>query len=803
MRAFRFSFWIAGCFVLLFGLSFAEAAEDDERILRDAGLPNECPALLTFFHSRARMELDSEQLRRLLVQLAADSEAQQTAAKSQLLGLGPLALPALRQAANDPDHPQAAARAAKCLPWLEGPSSHKLLTAAAHLLARRKPEGAAAALLAYLPYADNPEVIAAVNTALAAVAAPAGKADPALLRGLSDRQGVRRAAAGVALCRAAPPEQVPDVRKLLKDPAPTVRLRAAKALAEAKDAESIPVLIDLLAELSTGEREAVEDMLKELAGEWAPILQFARDDELSRGVRRDAWASWWRRCDGSMLLAVLRKHTLTPDHQHQLRELLRQLGSDDFKTREDASEQVLAFGRLALPLLNEATKDRDPEIARRAKMLAERIETGPDARLPIAALRLLAVRKPAGAVEALLAYLPYAEDEIREDEVRQSLIVLARRDGQLDPALRRSLADTRAKVRALAAEALIEGGGIEGRTAVRKLFREDVPSVRLRLALALARSGEREGVSVLIALLPLLSAEEHGQAEGALHQLAGDSAPEMPQGEESGDKRKCRDAWAAWWKLNAGRVDLMRLTVRHLLGYTIVCDTGKNRVCEIDLNGKERWAIDNLGTPADAVVLPGNHVLIAEIQGNRVTERDFKGNILWQKQVNQPISVQRLANGHTFIASDQGGFREVDRVGKDIYIIQNVAKGVRAAYRSLTGPIVCLTGTGECVLVDTTGKRLKSFNTNHVPTDIGTIDLSPSGRILVTQQQGNKVVEYDFEGKKILEVCAPQAATATALPNGHFLVSSYQGQRIYELDRSGKIVWEYKGAGHVYRARRR
>ena len=57
---------------------------------------------------------------------------------------------------------------------------------------------------------------------------------------------------------------------------------------------------------------------------------------------------------------------------------------------------------------------------------------------------------------------------------------------------RRSLADSQATVRALAAEALIRGGGVEGRAAVRKLLTEDVTSVRLRVALAMARAGERE-----------------------------------------------------------------------------------------------------------------------------------------------------------------------------------------------------------------------------------------------------------------------------------------------------------------------
>ena len=200
------------------------------------------------------------------------------------------------------------------------------------------------------------------------------------------------------------------------------------------------------------------------------------------------------------------------------------------------------------------------------------------------------------------------------------------------------------------------------------------------------------------------------------------------------------------------------------------------------------------------MVVPGNHVLIAEYSNSRVTERDFKGNILWQKPIAEPVSVQRLANGNTFFATRTGSVGEVDRKGKEIYTIQNVGERLTAAYRLRQGTIVCHTPKGECVLINKSGKQLKRFDTHHVFGDVAGIDLTSRGRILVTSQTGGKVMEYDSGGKKFLEVNAPQAATATSLPNGHFVVASYQAQRVYQLDRAGKVVWEQKGVGHIYRA---
>src|SRR6516165_1094578 len=88
----------------------------------------------------------------------------------------------------------------------------------------------------------------------------------------------------VRLCRAAP-QPVAAGRDLLKDPSAAVRLRAALALAEADDAEAVPVLIDLLAELPAEQRRPVEAVLTRLAGEWAPVLEFTKDDEVTRGIR--------------------------------------------------------------------------------------------------------------------------------------------------------------------------------------------------------------------------------------------------------------------------------------------------------------------------------------------------------------------------------------------------------------------------------------------------------------------------------------------------------------------------------------
>ena len=57
--------------------------------------------------------------------------------------------------------------------------------------------------------------------------------------------------------------------------------------------------------------------------------------------------------------------------------------------------------------------------------------------------------------------------------------------------------------------------------------------------------------------------------------------------------------------------------------------------------------------------------MVAEHNGNRVTERNRNGEIVWEQRVPQPLAAQRLPNGNTFIAT-QTQFVEVDPSGKPV-----------------------------------------------------------------------------------------------------------------------------------------
>jgi hypothetical protein len=784
----------------------------DEQILKNANLGTDASALLDFFRRRTAPETDPSKLAELIHQLndpAGDVRERPAAA---LVSYGPGVLPLLRQAANDLDDLELAARARQCLQALEGSSS--LALSAARLIAQAKPAGAAEVLLAYLPVAEDDQVADEVTRALGAVAVRDGKPDPALMQALQDKVPLRRAVAAEVLCRAGGPAERAAVRHLLQDPRPNVRLRAALALGEARDAEAVGVLIALLGDLSPDQSRQVEDFLRELGGEWS-VSTPQGGDEVARRMRCEVWASWWRATDGPALLEELRKRTLDEAGREKALDLIRSLNDPAPEARDRAQAALLAMGGAVVPLVRQAavgTDGKGNEAAQKClQLLLDKRNSTP---LPAAAPRLLALRKPAGAVEALLAYLPYAEDEAAL-EVQAALASLAVRDGKLDPALALALSDKLPQRRAAVAEILCQTALAEHRSGLFALLNDPDLTVRCRTALALAGAREKEAMPVLIALLAELPTPQATQVEDYLRLVAGDNAPEVPLDGDKATRQKCREAWAAWWREHGPGIELARLDIgQRQLGFTLILNQFDptrpgGRVFEVDAAGKTRWSIEGLQTPVDAQVLPGDRVLLVESY-QRVTERDTKGKVLWEKAFAgvQVIGAQRLPNGNTFFVL-RNQLLELDRTGKEVFAHHRPNQDIMAAQRLRDGQYVLLTYSWQYIRLDSTGKEQKNVRVGNFPFQVNptAVDFLPNDRLLVAQYNLGKVTEVDVGGRVLWETAVPMPMSAVRLANGNTLVATNvvqnNTQRIAELDRNGKTVWEYKDNGRPWRARRR
>jgi hypothetical protein len=486
--------------------------------------------------------------------------------------------------------------------------------------------------------------------------------------------------------------------------------------------------------------------------------------------------------------------------------LIKQLGDDAFDVREKASANLIALGPVAVPFLREALRSEDAEIVRRAETCLKHIGTGTPAAVVSAAARLLARRKPPGAADVLLSYLPRVAGERAESDIRAALAAVAVHDGRADAALLQALADKSAERRAAAAAALARGGARDRLPAVRKLLQDSDPTVRQETALALAALKEKEAIPVLIDLLAVLPRTQCTPVEDALCELALDEAPPLPADDSQAAAKKYRDAWAEWWRKHGPTADLAPLAdAGRFKGYTMMVLLDAGRIKEVDADGKTRWQIDGLGFPLDAQRLPGDRVLVAEHKSGRVTERDRKGRILWEKRVEEPLVAQRLANGNTFIATRQE-IVEIDRAGKQVFSTEPgglILKAQKLDHGEMAVVLMVANGFGaEFVRLDAAGKPVTGFPVD-VRTSGGRIDVLPNGRVLTPLKDRNKVVEYDATGQVVWQADFPQPVAAVRLANGHTMVTSYEDRRAVELDATGKPVWEYKAEGRLTRAWRR
>jgi HEAT repeat protein len=644
-----------------------------------------------------------------------------------------------------------------------------------------------------------------VKTALAALAVRDGQPELALVRGLEDKVAVRRVVAAEVLCQTANAEPRAALRKLLHDPQPLVRLRLALALAELKEAEAVGVLIALLTDLPASETGLAEDYLLTLAGEQAPRVALGKDDA-SRKKCREAWTAWWAAGDGPALLQEFRKRTLKDVDRSRAQALVKQLGDDSFVVREKATATLKDMGPGIVPLLRQAANSADLEVSQRARKLLLVVEK--EKLAPVAAVnaRLLAYRKPADAAEVLLAYLPLADDEIVLEEVRSALSAVAVREGKPEPVVVRALEDELPLRRATAADALCRAGALALRPAVRKLLQDKDAGVRQQVALALAGSGDREAMPVLLRLLNELPAEQAFPVEEFLNRVAGERAPSVRPGADAATRTRIREAWETWWRENAtttpdARLVGARLEHQRQLGYTLIVSQNNGQVYELGRDGKVRWQLTNLQGPSDAQVLANGRVLVTEMHGSLVTERNLKNEIVWQKQVNWPTGAQRLANGNTFIVM-RNQLLEVDRSGKEVFTYDRPNHDILAAQKLRDGQIICLT-TLTCMRLDANGKELKSFRLNGPGQGQG-MEVLPNGRVLVAQTWQNKVVEYDSDGKTVWEATVNQPLSAVRLPNGRLLVASAMWPpKLTEIDRSGKVVAESQPPVQPSRIKRR
>lgn len=504
--------------------------------------------------------------------------------------------------------------------------------------------------------------------------------------------------------------------------------------------------------------------------------------------------------DGPGLVAYLQKQTSAAPSSELVQHWVEQLGAEEFAIRERATAALIGLGSFAEPLLRQALDKvkgsgyPDAEVLWRGELCLRRLaDRALKEEVLAAAVRRISLTKPAGAAQALLDFAPTAPSESVTEAIQTALQGLAGTSANPEPALAAALKDRLPQRRALAGVALAPLATGPAGEGVRALLRDSDPTVCLRVGMALALAGEKRAVPVLIDLIENTRINLAYQVEQFLCRLADEKAPAATLGSDPASRKRCREAWSQWWATHEPTLEIAKLlSEQPQRGYTLLVMLDRKRVFELDEQNKVRWEISNIALPLDAQYLPGGRVLLAEQEGNRITERNLKGEILWQYPVHSPLMAQRLPGGSTLVATRER-LLEVDREGKETVIYSPpLGDGIMRALKLPNGHIALVTASYQFKRIDPAGMReVQSFGVR-VRTSGGRIDVLPNYHVLVPEKDDHRVVEYDARGTVVWQVAVQEPIAAVRLANGNTLVTSMGDLKAVEFDRQGKSVWEYQ-----------
>ena len=265
----------------------------DVKLLQAARVTTDGPGLVAFFQKQTSSEEHRRIIGKLIGQLGNDDFQVREKATRELITLGPAAVPALQQALHH-DDTEVRARAKRCLNAFKDVPPGDLLATAVRVLTARQPPRGVETLIAYLPDLAAPEVEEEIAIALTTLGMRNNQADPALVRALEDPLPVRRAIAAEVLAGASDGRYLLKVRKLLSDPDRVVRMHVGVALVYARDKETVPALIDLVADLPADRApQYADELLRQLAGTKAPQNK-PGGGAAARAEYRAAWKAWWK-----------------------------------------------------------------------------------------------------------------------------------------------------------------------------------------------------------------------------------------------------------------------------------------------------------------------------------------------------------------------------------------------------------------------------------------------------------------------------------------------------------------------------
>jgi HEAT repeat protein len=787
---------------ILLGLAFwvslqplySEELSTERELLKTAGFnPANTQSLIPLFKGRSSSIPAKASIEKLIAQLINGNPEEKLAAKKDLICMGDYVISTLKKALGEILDPASEKNLKECIELLEGKGSETLISSALKVIASEGKAESSEVLFAYLPFAAEEILRNECESTLRGLFTTSGTV---FEQTLTDTNPYKRAVAAEILVRKGNPKQISMAKSLLNDTSSLVRTRLVLAFLEQKDRVAMPTALKLLASDSKDTSSLIETALATLAGELA-IQGPKNDDSISRSINQAAWAGWWKSINEQDLLTLLRESTapiamiteadkVFKDNNIEL--IKKYINSKSFKS--NPALQAFLLNRAAFDM--NIAKLIEPD-SNAIKLLLQSNQVTP------ALIRLITLVRPANAIEIILAYIPSCNDDNIQDLLGECLGLYLNDQNTPPPALIAASTSSIEEIRTFAGRVLAQSPNEIAQKTCTTLLSDSSVRVRFEVARESIKNQNKSAIPVLIEMMTKVPAEKAEAIDQTLRAIAKDKSPESKN-----DSKVDAAAWNTWWQKEGTQLVLtpgfknQEALKNFLVVESFNQEKKSGRVFLVTPSGKTLWEITNLSNPTDALLLPNNKILITEQGANRITERDTKGNISWEKSVTNPFHSQRLSNGNIFIAS-RNKIVEVGRNGNEIFSFSYPNETILAACKTRTNEYALLSYNGVFLKLDSKGNEV-SKSRIPFPTNFGINGgaITQNDRVLVSIPTLNKIMEFNFSGQSTWESTITMPGIPTKLLNGNVVAPSLNGSKIVEIQMDGKII--YESAPNSYRS---
>ena len=266
----------------------AALADPDRAILKRNKVEPTTESLIAVVRQACGQDVKSGEIAAEVAKLGNNRYAVREQATKRLLEIGPVAVLFLRRAMSSADA-ELAKRAREIADKIVEKNSSEVLPAAVHVLLRQREKSAVEALIQLLAFVHDPELEADIWYGLDGIAGKDTAMADIIGKHVSDDSPARRAMAAHFAARYGGRDGKAKAARLLADPEPLVRLRAAQGLTAADDGRGIPALIDLLIADEPAIRWQASDLLRRVGNPGPAVPELTANRKDCGSIRPHGW----------------------------------------------------------------------------------------------------------------------------------------------------------------------------------------------------------------------------------------------------------------------------------------------------------------------------------------------------------------------------------------------------------------------------------------------------------------------------------------------------------------------------------